>query len=132
MKVNLFCSAQCSYLDIYISQKIRLCVVDLEGKFQTFLVWKFRSIILIFLLFFPNCCFYSKELTSLKFSFQINYTQPDFSWNINVQIATVCSRAARYLFQVLIFYWSLAIIDIWPFNTYSCTAKTRDRKIYQN
>ena len=43
----------CSYLDIYISQKIRLCVVDLEGKFQTiiqaklinFLVWKFRSII---------------------------------------------------------------------------------------
>jgi len=52
----------CSYLDIYISQKIRLCVVDLEGKVQTnvqakllnFLVWKFKLIILIFLLFFSE------------------------------------------------------------------------------
>ena len=43
---------------IYISRKIRLCVVDLEGKFQTnlqaklinFLVWKFRSTILLLLL----------------------------------------------------------------------------------
>ena len=51
-----------SYLDIYISRKIRLCVVDLEGQFQTslqtkimnFLIWKWRSIILIFLLFFPG------------------------------------------------------------------------------
>ena len=48
--------SHCSYLDIYISQKIRLCVVDLEGKFQTnlqakllnFLVWKFKSIILLY------------------------------------------------------------------------------------
>ena len=54
----------CSYLDIYISRKIRLCIVDLEGKCQTklqakllnFLVWKFRSIILIFLLFFCRIC----------------------------------------------------------------------------
>ena len=52
----------CSYLDIYISQKIRLCVVDVEVQFQTslqaesinFLIWKFRSIILIFLLFFAG------------------------------------------------------------------------------
>ena len=28
-------SSHCSYLDIYISRKIRLCVVDMEGKFQT-------------------------------------------------------------------------------------------------
>ena len=28
-------SAHCSYLDIYISQKIRLCKGDFEGKFQT-------------------------------------------------------------------------------------------------
>ena len=27
-------SAHCSYLNIYISQKIRLCVVDLEDQFQ--------------------------------------------------------------------------------------------------
>ena len=26
--------SHCSYLDIYISRKIRVCVVDLEGKFQ--------------------------------------------------------------------------------------------------
>ena len=52
----------CSYLDIYISRKTRLCVVDLEGKYQTniqaklinFLVWKFRSIILNFLRFFAG------------------------------------------------------------------------------
>ena len=25
----------CNYLDIYISRKIRLCVVDLDGQFQT-------------------------------------------------------------------------------------------------
>ena len=52
----------CSYLNIHISRKIRLCLVDLEGQFQTtlqakainFLIWKFRSIILIFLLFFAG------------------------------------------------------------------------------
>ena len=52
----------CSYLNIYISQKIRLCVIDLESQFQTslqasiinFLTQKFNSIILIFLLFFAG------------------------------------------------------------------------------
>ena len=42
--------------------KIRLCVVDLKGQFQTtlrikdiiFLIWKFRPTILIFLLFFAG------------------------------------------------------------------------------
>ena len=73
----------CSYLNIYISRKFGLCVIDLKGKFQSnlqakllnFLVWKFRSIILNFLLFlqdFPNlvlfaCCHcYSKELKYLN------------------------------------------------------------------
>ena len=41
-------AAHCSYLDIYISQNIRLCKCNFEGKF---LIWKFRFIILIFLLF---------------------------------------------------------------------------------
>ena len=52
--------SHCSHLDIYISQKTRLCVVNLEDQFQmsleakliNFLIWKFKSIILIFLLFF--------------------------------------------------------------------------------
>jgi hypothetical protein len=54
--------AHCVYLDIYISQNIRLCKGDFEGKFQTilqakginFLIWKFRFIILIFLLVFAE------------------------------------------------------------------------------
>ena len=58
----VYSSPQCSYLDIYISRKIRLCKGDFEGKFQfnlqaksiTFLGWKFRSIILIFLPFFAE------------------------------------------------------------------------------
>ena len=75
--------AHCSLLDIYISQKTRLCVVNLEDQFQmsleakliNFLIWKFRSIILIFLLFFAElsnpvlfaqCCCYSKELKYLN------------------------------------------------------------------
>ena len=73
--------AHCSFLDIYISRKIRLCVVDLEDKFQTnlqarlfnFLVWNsdiLNSFFFYFLqnlsnpLLFTHCCCYSKELTS--------------------------------------------------------------------
>ena len=73
----------CTYLDIYISRKIRLCVVDLEGKFQTnlqakllnFLVWKFNLLYPFFFYFlqnlsnpvlFTHCCCYSKELTYLN------------------------------------------------------------------
>ena len=65
--------AHCSYLDIYISRKIRLCVVDLEGQFQTslqpklinFFTWKFRSVILIFLLFFAGIVKYIAFYTLL-------------------------------------------------------------------
>ena len=69
---TLVYTVHCSYLDIYISRKIRLCIVDLEGKFQTnqlaepiiFLVLKFKSITP---LLFTNCCRYSKELTCLNY-----------------------------------------------------------------
>ena len=45
----------CSFLDIYISRKIRLCVIDFElAKLINFLVWKFKSIIPIFLLIFEE------------------------------------------------------------------------------
>ena len=61
---------------IYISRKIRLYVVDLEGKFQTnllarlinFLIWKYRSTI------FCRICqihYFSKELTYLNCDFCI-------------------------------------------------------------
>ena len=54
--------SQCSYLDIYISQNLKLCKGDFAGKFQiilqakgiNFFIWKFRFIILIFLLVFAE------------------------------------------------------------------------------
>ena len=60
MGVACMSLAHCSLSDIWISQKTRLCVVNLKDQFQTcleakliiFLIWKFRSIILIILLFF--------------------------------------------------------------------------------
>ena len=63
----------CSYLNIYVSRKIRLCLVDLEDQFQTtlqvkginFSIWKFRYIILIFLLFFAGIVKFSAFCTSL-------------------------------------------------------------------
>ena len=51
----LQCNSHCCYLDIYISRKIRLCVIDFElAKLINFLVWKFKSIIPIFLLIFEE------------------------------------------------------------------------------
>ena len=52
--------AHCSYLDVYISQNIRLCNGDFEGWFQTSLqssimiifIWNIMFILPIFLLFF--------------------------------------------------------------------------------
>ena len=49
-------SAHCNYLNMYISQKIRLRVFDLEDQFQTtlqakdikFMIWKFNSITYLF------------------------------------------------------------------------------------
>ena len=105
--------AHCSYLDIYISQNIRLCKGDFEGKFQTilqakginFFIWKFRFIILIFLLVFAEfvkfTAFYTMLLLlqrvymfELRFelAFKITLTKPDILWDVNVQIATVCIR----------------------------------------
>ena len=83
-------SAHCSYLSIYISQKIRLRVVDLEDQFQTtlqakdinYLIWKFRSIIFIFFLFlqelsnlllFPHCCCHCKEMKYLDCNLMQKY-----------------------------------------------------------
>ena len=95
-------------MKIYISRKIRLCVFGLEDKFQTnlqaklinFLVWIFRSNILMFLLFFAEFVKSSFQRVdifelqflhrmALKFVLQINYTQTNFSWNVNVQVATI-------------------------------------------
>ena len=78
--------AHCSYLEIYISQKIRLCVVDFEGEFQTslqaetinFLTWKFRSTILSFLIFF------ARIFKSTAFLHTV--TAVPMSWNIGVVI----------------------------------------------
>ena len=61
-KPHCWTTLHCSYLDIHISQKIRLCNGDFEDKFQAsvqasimnILIWKFNFIMLIFLLFFAG------------------------------------------------------------------------------
>ena len=70
----------CSYLNIYISQNIRLCKGDFEGKFQTillakviiFFIWKFRFIIFIFPLVFAefvkSAAFYTLQQQCAKSS----------------------------------------------------------------
>ena len=73
--------AHCSLLDIYISQKTRLCVVylgdqfqmSLEAKLINFLIWKFKSIILIFLLFFIGIV-KSSAFSTLSMLFQKGWT----------------------------------------------------------
>jgi predicted membrane metal-binding protein len=100
--------AHCSYLDIYISRKIRLCVVDFVGKFQTnlpakpinFLVWKFKSIILIFLLFFAEFVKSTAFYTLLLLFQKVDIFELQFHAKITIQICqlfriatTVCKKA---------------------------------------
>ena len=89
--------AHYSYLDIYISQKIRFCVVDLEGKFQTnlqakllnFLVWKFRSIICTHFssIFCRSCqiqCFLHTVAAILRWSIHVSRIYAsNHNWNIS-------------------------------------------------
>ena len=98
---------RCSYLDIYISRKIRLCVADLKGKFQTnlqakllnFLVWKFRSIILIFLLFFAEFVKSTASYKLLRLFQRVDMFELQFDAKITIQAcqlfgiaATVCKK----------------------------------------
>ena len=88
------CSAHCSYLDIYISQKIRLCEDDFEDKFQfnlqaksiTFLDWKFSSIILIFLLFFAEFVKSTAFYTLLLLFQRVDMFELRFDAKITIQI----------------------------------------------
>ena len=78
----------CSYLNIYISQNIRLCKGDFEGKFKTILqpngiifLSENSDLLLSFSfqflqnlsnpLLFTHCCCYFKELTYLNCDFCI-------------------------------------------------------------
>ena len=94
---KMLTKAQCTYLDIYISWKIRLCVVDKENKFQTnlqaklinFLVWKLKIIILIFLLFFAQFVKSSAVCTMLLLFQRVNIFQLLFLHQIAFQIFQV-------------------------------------------
>ena len=95
----------CSYLNIYISQKIRLCVVDLEGQFQTtlqakdinFLIWKFRSIILIFLLFFAGVV-KSSAFCTLCLQFWVENSKFQF-WSCFLQWEIATLKIAEFKWQ---------------------------------
>ena len=104
----------CSYFNIYISWKIRLCVVDLEGQFQTtlqakdinFLIWKFRSIILIFLLFFAGVVKSSAFCTLLMLFQRVEILELQFdakTWlklfNLLGIASTVCKK--HWIWQLL-------------------------------
>ena len=97
----------CNYLNIYISRKIRLCVVDLEGQFQTtlpakpinFSIWKFRSIILIFLLFFAGVVKSSAFCTLLMLFQRVEILELQFDaktllkwFNLLGIASTVCKK----------------------------------------
>ena len=99
--------SHCSYLNIYISQKIRLCAVDLKGKFQTnlqaksitFFVWKFRFFVLIFLLFFEEFVKSTAFYKLLRLFQSVDMFELQFDTKITIQInqlfgiaVTVCKK----------------------------------------
>ena len=107
-------TAHCSYLNIYISRKIRLCVVDLEGQFQTTLqakpinlfIWKFRSIILIFLLFFAGVVKSSAFCTLLMLFQRVEILELQFdakTWLKWFNLLGIASRVCKkhWIWQLL-------------------------------
>jgi hypothetical protein len=97
----------CNYLDIHISQKIRLFKGDFEDKFQfnlqaksiTFLGWKFRSITIIFLLFFAEFVKSTAFYTLLVLFQRVDMFELRFDAKIAIQIcqrsgiaATACKK----------------------------------------
>ena len=48
----------------------------------------------------------------LKFTFQINCTKPDFLWNVNAQIATVCAAIENIMTQINFFPSSQLLIGV--------------------
>ena len=111
VRPKLFDIAHCSYLDVYISRKIRLCVVDLEDQFQSkliiFFTWKFRSVILIFLLFFAGIVKSTAFYTLLLLFQRVDIFELRFDAKIVIQIpcqliiiaATVCKK--QWIWQIL-------------------------------
>ena len=106
--------SHCSYLDIYISQNIRLCKGDFEGQFQTtlqakginFLIWKFRFIILIFLLVFAEFVKSTAFYTLLLLFQRVDISKLWFLHQNAIQAcqlfeiaATVCKK--QWIWQIL-------------------------------
>ena len=92
----------CSYLDIYISQNIRLCKGDFEGKYQTklqaklinFLIWKFTFILLIFLLFFAEFVKSTAFYTLLLLFQRVDMFELRFDAKIAIQTCQLFGIAA--------------------------------------
>ena len=106
--------SHCRYLNIYISQKTRLCAVDLKGKFQTnlqaksitFFVWKFRFFVLIFLLFFEEFVKSTAFYTLLLIFQRVDISKLWFLHQNAIQAcqlfeiaATVCKK--QWIWQIL-------------------------------
>ena len=104
----VFTSPHCSLLDIYISQKTRLNLEDqfqtsLEAKLINFLIWKFRSIILIFLLFFAVVVKSSAFCTMLQLFQRVEVLKLQFDtkmWLNLFEIALTVSKK-HWIWQFL-------------------------------
>ena len=83
--LQMFTGTHCSYLDIYISQNIRLCKGDFEGQFQTSL----QARIIIFVpensyLLYPFSFYFLHELSN-PLLFALVAATP-MSWHVWVAI----------------------------------------------
>ena len=111
---SIVTGTHCSYLDIYISQKISLCNGDFEGKFQTntqasimnFLIWKWKFIILIFLLFLAGVVKYTAFCTLLLLFQWLDVCKLQFDakmwlehFNLLEIAVTVCKK--QWIWQLL-------------------------------
>ena len=106
--------AHCSYLDIYISQNLKLCKGDFAGKFQiilqakgiNFFIWKFTFIILIFLLVFAEFVKSTAFYTLLLIFQRVDISKLWFLHQNAIQAcqlfeiaATVCKK--QWIWQIL-------------------------------
>ena len=126
-------NAHCSYLDIYISRKIRFCVVDLEGKFQTnlqakllnFLVWKFRSITPIFLLFFAEFVKSSAFYTLLLLFQRVDMFDAKNTCDIMVSYFSPSCLKHTETQQIVCFFSELRFRSSEKFSVPACKKSTR-------
>ena len=106
--------SHCSYLDIYISQKTRLCLVDLEGQFQTILKAKLikpenSNLLLSFIFYFCRNC---QILNPVLFGECQWYFKKVLCRKINRLDITIQPFSHKSLILIFIFFKD-SVISLW-------------------